>query len=426
MTGSSVPMGWMLGLQVTPPQFPWLGNSVPVGIVFLLHVAVAEFSVGAITLGVVMEWRALVTKDPRPWRYAHSAVNSYYFVFSLGATLAIFAVMLLIGLWGNEFGRLANVLLPLLAVAFALFFLIAPLLTWYRNSWERLSPRRHAILGTVVAGLQTLFIFLIVGLDAYLITPFNGGLLAATLNPAYWPLLVHRLIGNVSWTALFFAAYAAIQLRRSADSHERAFQAWAAHLNLRIGLGLALLMPIEGLILSFVLQSAQPAFFTNLVSGDSAWLMIVQEIFVGVILVGGNVAIWLERRSGPGPHRLDAGASLVSFAGMAVAALPDSVLPAAWEPARFAGIGVAVAVTAMHLWVRRRPISWDPPANARSPQRPSRMLRPVLVLVGCFALLTSLLMGVVKESARGDYAVYGVLTQSQAQERFTPPAGLYP
>ena len=42
------------------------------------------------------------------------------------------------------------------------------------------------------------------------------------------------------------------------------------------------------------------------------------------------------------------------------------------------------------------------------------------------ALLTSLLMGVIKEGARGDYAVYGVLTQAQAQQRFTPPADLYP
>lgn len=419
-------LGWMLGLQVTPAQFPWLGNSVPVGILFLLHVSVAEFSVGAVTLGVIMEWRALITKDPRPWRYAHSAVNSFYFVFSLGATLAVFAVVLLVGLWGNEFGRLANVLLPLLAVAFGLFFLIAPLLTWYRNSWERLNPRQHAILGTVVAALQTLFVVLIVGLDAYLITPFNGGLWDATLNPAYWPLLVHRLIGNVSWTALFFAAYAAVQLRRSADADERAFQGWAAHLNLRIGLALALLMPVEGLILSYVLQNAQPAFFTNLFSGDSAWLMVVQESFVGVILVGGNIALWLERRSALAPTGLDRAAVLVSLAGMAVASLPDSVLPSAWEPARFVGIGVGVVVTAAHLWVRRRPDAWDPPASARTHARPSGMLRPVLVIVGSFALLTSLLMGVIKESARGDYAVYGVLTQAQAQQRFTPPSDLYP
>ena len=37
-------------------------------------------------------------------------MNSFYFVFSLGATLAVFAVVLLIGLWGNEFGQLVNVL----------------------------------------------------------------------------------------------------------------------------------------------------------------------------------------------------------------------------------------------------------------------------------------------------------------------------
>jgi len=421
-----MPLDRMLALQVTPPEFPWLGNSVPVGILFLLHVAVAEFSVGAITLAVIMEWRALVTADPRPWRYAHSAANSFYLLFSLGATLAVFAVVLLFGLWGNAFARLANVLLPLLALAFGLFFLIAPLLTVYRNGWDRFSPRTHAILGTVVAGLMTLFVFLIVGLDAYLITPFNGGLWDATLNAAYWPLLIHRLIGNVSWTALFLAAYAAVQLRRSAEDGERAFQGWAAHLNLRIGLGLALLMPIEGLILSYVLQNAQPGFFTNLVSGNSAWLMVVQEVFVGVILVGGNIALWLESPSGQRGNSIAAVAILISFVGMVVASLPDAVLPASWEGARFAGIGVAVVVTAVHLMLRWRPPLWDAPANARSRPRPSRMLRPVLVLVGSFALLTSLLMGVIKESARGDYAVYGVLTQAQAHQRFTPPANLYP
>ena len=421
-----MPVDRILALQVTPPQFPWLGNSLPVGILFLLHVAVAEFSVGAITLAVIMEWRALATADVRPWRYAHSAVNSFYFVFSVGATLAVFAVVLLFGLWGNAFGQLANVLLPLLAVAFGLFFLIAPLLTVYRNSWQRFSPRTHAILGTVVAALMTLFVFLIVGLDAYLITPFNGGLWDATLNAAYWPLLVHRLIGNVSWTALFLAAYAAVRLRRTADPGERAFQGWAAHLNLRIGLGLALLMPIEGLILSYVLQNAQPGFFTNLVSGNSAWLMVVQEVFVGVILVGGNIALWLERPANERRNRFAAVATLLSLVGMVVASLPDAVLPAAWESARFIGIGVGIVATALHLWRRWRPPVWEATASARSQPRPSRMLRPVLVLVGSFALLTSLLMGVIKESARGDYAVYGVLTQAQAHERFTPSPELYP
>jgi len=421
-----MPVDRLLALQVTPPQFPWLGDSLPVGILFLLHVAVAEFSVGAVTLAVIMEWRALATKDPRPWRYANAAVNSLYFIFSVGATLAVFAVVLLFGLWGNDVGHLANVLLPLLALAFGLFFFIAPLLTVYRNTWQRMSPRNHAILGTVVAALMTFFVFLIVGLDAYLITPFHGGLWDATLNAAYWPLLIHRLIGNVSWTALFLAAYAAIRLRRAADTGDRSFQAWAAHVNLRIGLTLALLMPIEGLVLSFVLQSSQPGFFTNLVDGDSAWLMVVQEVFLGIILVCGNIALALEGAARERGNRIAIAATLASLLGMVLASLPDAVLPGSLEAVRFAGIAVAIAATALHLWLRRQPLLAAPRGVAVPQPHSPRMLRPTLVVVGSFALLTSLLMGVIKESARGDYAVYGVLTQAQAQQRFTPPADLYP
>ena len=353
--------------------------------------------------------------------------NSFYFVFSLGATLAVFAVVLLFGLWGNEFGQLANVLLPLLAFAFGLFFLIAPLLTWYRNSWQRFSPRTHAILGTVVAGLQTLFVFLIVGLDAYLITPFNGGLWDATLNAAYWPLLVHRLIGNISWTALFLAAYAAVRLRRSADPGERAFQGWAAHLNLRIGLGPRAADADRG---------ADP----QLCAPERAAGILHEPRQRRLGLADGGAGSVRRRHSRRRQHRALARAPrehsvatasprrrrCVSLAGMVVASLPDAVLPSAWEGARFVGIGIAIIATALHLWRRWRPPVWDANCECEPQPRPSRMLRPVLVLVGSFALLTSLLMGVIKESARGDYAVYGVLTQAQAQQRFTPPAELYP
>ena len=45
----------MLGLQVTTPDFPGIGNNVSVGIIFLLHILIAEFSLGAITLAIAAE-----------------------------------------------------------------------------------------------------------------------------------------------------------------------------------------------------------------------------------------------------------------------------------------------------------------------------------------------------------------------------------
>ncbi|MDQ6846951.1 MAG: cytochrome ubiquinol oxidase subunit I, partial [Candidatus Dormibacteraeota bacterium] len=240
----------MLGLQVTSPNFPGIGNNTPVGIIFLVHILIAEFSLGAITLAVAAEWHHLRAGDERSARYARSLANAYYLIFSLGATFAVFAVVLITGLWANEFGQLVNKFIWLVALAFALFFVLTPLLVWYRNSFRSMNPRGHAILGTAVFALQTLFMVLIVGIDAYLINPVNAGLTEPVFNPVYWPLLIHRLIGNVSWTALFCAAYAAVRLRGGrGDPPERAFQSWAARVNLRVGLLTGLFMPVGGFLL---------------------------------------------------------------------------------------------------------------------------------------------------------------------------------
>lgn len=417
----------MLGLQVTTPDFPGIGNTVPVAIVFLIHIAIAEFSLGAITLAIVAEWHHVRTGDARTARYARSLANSYYLVFSLGATFAVFAVVLLTGLWANEFARLINEFLWLVALAFLLFFLLAPLLVWYRNSFTKMEPRRHALLGTGVAVLQTLFMILIVGIDAYLINPVDAGLTEPVFNPVYWPLLLHRLTGNVSWTALFCAAYAAIQLRRAAaGSEERSFQSWAARVNLRVGLLLALVMPIEGFVLIEVIKQSEPGYFDNLVSGGTAAFMVAQECLIGALFIGGNIALasedGLPRQWTPAAWA----AIAVSLAGMTIAAMPSSVLGGGVSPLRYAGLGAAMLVTAGNLGVRLRGRRRRHDDSLRVTGSASRIGRNALVTVGTVAVATTLLMGYIKEHARGDYAVYGELRQVDAHQPYNPPAGLYP
>ena len=285
----------MLGLQVTTPDFPGIGNNASVGIFFLIHILIAEFSLGAITLAVAAEWHHVRTGDERTARYARSLANAYYLIFSLGATFAVFAVVLITGLWANEFGQLVNKFIWLVAAAFGLFFVLTPLLVWYRNSFKSMDPRRHATLGTAVFALQTLFMVLIVGIDAYLINPVNAGLTEPVFNPVYWPLLIHRLIGNVSWTALFCAAYATVKLRGGrGDAPERAFQSWAARVNLRIGLLTGLLMPVVGFLLVEVIKQSEPGYFDNLLSGGTAAFMVAQECLVGAMFIGGNIALASE------------------------------------------------------------------------------------------------------------------------------------
>ncbi len=417
----------MLGLQVTTPDFPGIGNNVPVGIIFLLHILVAEFSLGAITLAVAAEWHHVATGDLRTARYARALANSYYLVFSLGATFAVFAVVLLTGLWAREFGELINKFVWLAALAFGLFFALAPLLVWYRNTFASMAPRRHATLGTAVFALQTLFMVLIVGLDAYLINPVNAGLTEPVFNPVYWPLLIHRLIGNVSWTALFCAAYAAIRLRGGrGDGEERSFQSWAARVNLRVGLLAGVLMPVGGFVLIEMIHQSEPGYFDNLLSGGTAAFMVAQECLVGAMFIGGNIALASEDG---GPREwtpASLAAIAVSVAGMTLAALPSAVLGGGLNSLRYWGLGAATVATAAHTIARLRGRRQRQDDSLRVTGSASRIGRNAVVTVGTVAVVTSLLMGYIKEHARGDYAVYGELRQVDAHQPYQPTQSLYP
>jgi hypothetical protein len=417
----------VLGLQVTVPDFPGIGNNAPVGILFLIHILIAEFSLGAITLAVAAEWHHVATGDARTGRYARSLANSYYLVFSLGATFAVFAVVLITGLWGREFAELVNKFVWLVAMAFGLFFLLAPLLVWYRNSFTSMRPGRHATLGTAVFALQTLFMVLIVAIDAYLINPANAGLTEPVFNPVYWPLLLHRLAGNISWTALFCAAYAAVRLRGGrGDPAERSFQSWAARVNLRIGLLFGLLMPVVGFVLIEMIRQSEPGYFDNLLNGGTAAFMVAQECLVGFMFIGGNIALATED-GGPGEWPLASRAAIaISVAGMTLAALPSVVLGSNLNVLRYWGLGAATGVTAAHTLMRLRGRRLRQDDSLRVTGSASRIGRNAVVAVGTVAVVTSLLMGYIKEHARGDYAVYGELRQVDAHQPYQPTQSLYP
>jgi hypothetical protein len=383
-----------------------------------------------------MELRGVSSGDARALRYAKAITNSYYLLFSFGATLAVFAVVFLIGFWGREFADLTNVFLPLVGVLFGLFLVLAPLLVLYRNTFDRAAsaPRLHVALGFVVALLQNAFVVGITMLDAYLITPSHAGLLDGALNRPYLPLVLHRLIGNVSWTALFLAGFAVIRLARARGEGERLFQAWAARVNLRIGLVAAALMPIAGFFLVEALRTGQYGFFFNLTQGQAAWLFIIQAALLGAVLVGGNVALALEMPARRGGDLVGRAAVLLCAAGSVVGLLPAQVLTVDVLWVRYLGIGGAVAVTLLHLAYRSLPertmprlaVSPAPGAAAVLPFTRSAGGRRALVVVGVLSAALSLYMGYLKEQARGDYSFYGELTQAQGHGPFNPSPGLYP
>ena len=52
--------------------------------------------------------------------------------------------------------------------------------------------------------------------------------------------------------------------------------------------------------------------------------------------------------------------------------------------------------------------------------------RFLVMTAGACSLFLVLLMGTIRETARGPYTVYGLQTQSQGQQPFSPSRGFYP
>jgi hypothetical protein len=420
----------VLGLNVPIPNWPVVGDHFPVAFFFTLHIAIAEFSLGAITLAVIMETRGVRSGNEWHFRYARALANAYYLIFSLGATLAVFAVTIIIGLWGGAWGVLLNHFFVVFAIAFGLFLVLVPQLVWYRNSFGRMRAGRHALLGWSVWFWQSIFMVIIVVIDAYMIDPASSGDLRGFLNPVYLPLLLHRAIGNVSWTALFLAGFAVLRMARSSDEGERTFQSWAGRLNLRVGIATGIAMPALGFALMEVLRTSVSGYFDNLVH-SAAHLFVVQSALLGVLFVTANVALAWERplrESADGFGKLCVALVTLCFA---VGALPGSVLGGSVLWVRYAGIGAGLVVTLLHLLARSAPLrrapvfQAAPGASAVLPFSTFAVARRAVVACGVAAVVLALFMGYMKEQARGGYVVNGELTQQDAHGPWNPQ-GIYP
>jgi Cytochrome bd terminal oxidase subunit I len=419
-----------VGLNVPIPDWPVIGNHLPVALLFTIHIAIAELSLGLITLAVSFETLGLRSGSEWHFRYARAAANVYYLVFSIGATFAVFAVTAIIGLWGPAWGVLLNRFFALFGVAFGLFFVLAPLLVIYRNSFGKMAARPHALLGWAVLFWQTLFMVMIVVVDAYIIDPAQSGLLRGVLNPPYLPLLLHRLVGNVSWTALFLAGFAALRLARAHDEGERTFQAWAARTNLRIGLATGILMPVLGFVLVEVLRGSVATYFDHLVDSP-AHLFVFQAALLGLMFVAANVALAWERPLRDGADGFGRVSVVLSVAFFGAGLLPAAVLGTGIYWIRYAAIGAGLVVTLMHLLLRSAPLQRSPvPAPAPGaaavlPYATYAVGRRALMACGVFAVMLSLYMGYMKETARGPYTINGELTQQDARGLWNPQ-GIYP
>src|SRR5437870_2237142 len=398
-------------------QLPFITNRWAVGTFFLIHIIFGSFTMGALVLGPTYEWIGLRREDPRYERLARSLGNVNLKIFSLGATLGGFAVIVLTGLYPKFFVALITIFFWPAVIAFSIWFLTLAGILLYNLRWDRfrLHKGAHILIGYATAATEHIFLFIIVALDSYLLTPRSGQGASAFFNPSYWPEVGHRFVGNLSWASFFIAAVAAVYAAASRIPANRLYFHWAARTSLVVGfVTLAVQIALGAVFVESIKQGSPGAFHYSL-QGPFAWLWLVQATFIAILLVGSNVYFWQSRPTPLAPilTGIVAVAALVTMA-------PAALFPKGLFWLRYVALGVAVLLSLVH-WLISRPRAQAMTQDLR------RSSQVTLAVTGASALLLFLLMGVIRTTARSDYTIYGVMKESDSYGIFQAPSkGYYP
>jgi hypothetical protein len=423
----------LLSSLATPlPRLPFgtLGAQFAIGAVFLIHIALVGFILAATGMAPFLELAGRRRgEDPSCLRYARGLSKAILYLYSLGATWAVLAVFLLAGLYGRLIGTLLNELLLPLTIAFASFFVGIPLMVLYAYGWDRFSPRLHLAVGFAFAAVQYVFLFTIVELDSYVLTPGTSvSAVGAAFSPSYPWLLLHYAGANLSWAPLLLAGIAVWRGRRAKSAAEITYQRWAARIMFAIGSIFLLAQPITGFLLAETVKTSSLPAFDNLFVFNSASLFIGQVALLAVLVVGANLVFWRHNQSGPATAGGGGTLTVVALLGMAGTALPAAVIPANLVMLRYVALLIAFLATAVNLVGYLRSLRAGGSSVKLNP-----LAGRLIGVVGVCALVLSLYMGVIKENAKlpcGIDATTGqdscLLSLSQSAQNFTVPRGDQP
>ncbi len=293
-------------------EFPYAGNRSAVWVVAQLHILFAAFILGAPIFVVISEILGWKNNDGRYERLAKEVTKVTVILYSMTALTGGLFIFVLLATYPQLTSWLINHFFAIFAVVYPLLFIaetIVLYLYWY--TWDALQgPKkgRHIFLGVVlnVIGLATLIV--IDGPTAFMNTPVKSaeGLdlktfieTTATLwdkmnNYSWWPLNIHRTVGNVVFGGFITGLIAAYLYLMSKTDEERAFYDWFGFIGNLIGVGALLVLPFAGYLLAYELCDYDASICPYMMADQLSMFFEMQGAMVGLIFLASNYYIWLS------------------------------------------------------------------------------------------------------------------------------------
>jgi cytochrome d ubiquinol oxidase subunit I len=291
-------------LGPNPIHFPFfLPNGYTIGIVMEAHILLVAFIMGA---AIIMTVSGSIPphRQSKSWeRFTKTFAWFLAETYSFGATLAVFGLVLMFGLYPRLMAIMASLFFaPLLAI-FATWIIMTVSLIAYAYLWPKREGHRvmHQSLIYIYATAETAFIVLISMWTSYMLTPNGRNAVQAAFNATWGPETFHRIIGNVSYAGFLLAAWGgwrAFRKRRRGSSLDRAYYHWVAHFGFLWGIIFEMFQPLVGYLYVLRIQAGNPTTYYRMMLGDKSWAWLLQIALVGLTFVLSDLYMWLSIRRG--------------------------------------------------------------------------------------------------------------------------------
>jgi len=284
-------------------DLPGLGSRNMVWVVAQLHLLLAGFVLGVPIFAWLCELVGWKTGEKR---YDKLAKEFTKLLTSSYATTALFGgilLFLLIGFYPKLMNYLADVFFPSFVVYCVLFLVETATLYLYWYGWDAMQDSKkglHLFLGFLL-NVFAFFIMIVPNswatFQASPVVISEGTDLqrawAATWNPTWWPVNIHRLIANVVLGGYICGAYAGIRYLSAKNDEERNHYDWMGYVGNFIGVFGLLPLPFAGYWLMREIYQYNQQMGITLMGGFLSWLFILQAMLIGVLFLGSNYYFWL-------------------------------------------------------------------------------------------------------------------------------------
>ncbi len=378
-------------LQLDPIQIPLIGNSLAIGFVSLLHIAIAGLAVAFMVAAPLVE--AMGATRPQYVELGHSMARFTLVTYTASVVLAVIMVEFFIGLYPRTNAWLFNTFRLPIGIALAAFLLQLLLLYPYYHYWEVLrarSIRLHVALGAGAALCILIWAAVLDGIGSYMLTPASAD--HPLRNATFLPLVVHRFFGNFVMAGYVLAGYGAWRLTR-VKTEDEAYYGLMIRAGMSMGILALLIQPLTGFLYAQAIDKA----VTEPNSTTYQALLALQYMLIAMLLLGS--ILWLR---------------LTQKRPMHQAVLWTAVLPAAcliassgYENLRRVWALLLMASLGWALYAVGTPFSSD--IRSMVVDAPRWIAKGLAVC----AVVSYLLMGVVRERARHPDTVHGIISMQE-------------